>query len=91
MNGKDAAPISAPLYRASAEITPDEYEYYMRKAQQMRAESAAEWFRTLGRAITRLFVTLASRAYGRSAASPKARPTAERQRRAPVFAKSRTA
>lgn len=91
MDGKDAAPISAPIYRPSAEITPAEYEYYMRKAQQMRAESAAELFRTLGRAIRRLFATLASRAHGRSEASPKARPTAERQRRAPVLAKSRTA
>jgi hypothetical protein len=73
MDGKDATPISAPVYRPSAEITPAEYEYYMRKAQQMRAESAAELFRALGRAARRLFV--------------RAKP----ERRAPVFAKSRTA
>jgi hypothetical protein len=74
MDGKDAA-TSAPIYRPSAEITPAEYEYYMREAQQMRAEAAAEFFRTLGRAFRRLF----------------ARAERTPQRRAPVLAKSRTA
>jgi hypothetical protein len=77
MDGKDAAhsPNSAPIYRPSAEITPAEYEYYMRKAQQMRAESAAEFFRMLARAVRRIFV--------------RARPAPQRE--APIFAKSRTA
>lgn len=77
MDGKDAAhsPIAAPIYRPSAEITPAEYEYYMRKAQQMRADSAAQFFRTLFRAMGRLF--------------HRAEPAPER--RAPVLAKSRTA
>ena len=77
MDGKDAAhsPISAPIYRPSAQITSDEYEYYMRKAQQMRAESAAELFRSLARGVRRLFA--------------RAKPA--RHRNDPVFAKSRAA
>ncbi len=89
MNGNDAAP--APIYRPSAEITPDEYDYYMRKAQEMRAEATARIFRRIGAAMRGLFSTLAARADGRSEASPEARPTAERPRHAPVLAKSRTA
>ena len=81
MDGKDAAPVSAPIYRPSAEITPAEYEYYMRKAQEMRAESAARSFRKLGGAIRRLFAALGART----------RPTAAAQRQAPVLVKSRTA
>ena len=77
MAAKDAAhsPISAPLYRPSAQITPDEYDYYMRKAQQMRAESAAEIFRAAFAALRRLF------------ARTKTAPL----RQAPILAKSRTA
>jgi hypothetical protein len=77
MDGKDAAhsPISAPIYRPSAEITPDEYDYYMRKAQQMRAETVAAVFQMFARAVRRLFA--------------RAKPAP--QRHEPLLAKSRTA
>ncbi len=57
MDGKDEAPspVSTPLYRPSAEITPIEYEFYMRKAQEMRAEAAADFFRAAASAVRRLF------------------------------------
>jgi hypothetical protein len=42
MDGKSPSPLSAPTFVPSAEITPAEYEYYMRKAHQMRAESMAD-------------------------------------------------
>mgnify|MGYP001384994900 CR=1 FL=1 len=73
MNGKDAAPT--PVYRPSAEITPAEYDYYMRRAQEMRAESAAKLLSAAFRAIGRLF----------------ARGERAPERRAPVLVKSRTA
>ena len=82
MDGKDPAhsPISAPAYRPSAEITPAEYDYYMRKAQQMRAESAAEFFGAVFRAVGRLFA--------RAKPALLARTTTRRE---PMLAKSRTA
>lgn len=53
MDGKDAAP--SPVYRPSAEITPAEYDYYMRRAQEMRSESAAQLFSAAFAAVRRLF------------------------------------
>jgi hypothetical protein len=50
------APIADPPRRPlSAEITPAEFDYYMKKAQQMRAESFANMLDRLFAAIGRLF------------------------------------
>jgi hypothetical protein len=47
-----AAPPRCPL---SAEITPAEFDYYMKKAQQMRAEATADILGRMFAAIGRLF------------------------------------
>jgi hypothetical protein len=82
MDGKDRAPspISAPHFPLSAEITPAEYEYYMQKAQQMRAESMAHVFQSLFGAMRRLF-------WRREASPVRSRS----DRHEPVLVKSRTA
>jgi hypothetical protein len=57
-------PIAEPPRRPlSAEITPAEFDYYMKKAQQMRADSFAD-------ILDRLFA-FAGRLFGR--ARPRAR------------------
>lgn len=55
MDGKDYAPNSAPKYLLSAEITPAEYEFYIQRTQQIRAESVASVFRAILAALPRLF------------------------------------
>lgn len=57
MDAADGAPspISPPRYVPSAEITPAEYEYYMRRAHQMRTETIASVFARLFAPLTRIF------------------------------------
>jgi hypothetical protein len=57
MDAKDGShsPISPPQFVPSAEITPAEYEYYMRKARQMRTETIASIFAGLFAPLKRVF------------------------------------
>jgi len=84
MDGKVHSPISAPKVVLSVEITPAEYEYYMQKAQQMRAESMAATLRALFAPVRRLFARANA-----PALAARARPTADRHE--PVLMKQRTA
>ena len=56
MDANPNAPIAEPPRRPlSAEITPAEFDYYMKKAQQMRAESFADLLDRMFAAMRRLF------------------------------------
>ncbi len=52
--GEAATPPAKPL---SVEITPDEFDYYMKRAQQMRAAAmtadVGRWFAALARLFAR--------------------------------------
>ena len=52
-----AAAATPPAKPLSLEITPDEFDYYMKRAQQMRAEAMTavlgRWFATLARLFAR--------------------------------------
>ena len=57
MDAKDAihAPIAAPPRPISVEITPIEYEYYMKRAQEMRSAAMAGALGARFAALVRLF------------------------------------
>ena len=57
MDAQDGAhsPISPPRFVPSAEITPAEYDYYMRKAHEMRTETIASVFAGLFARLKRVF------------------------------------
>jgi len=52
-----AAAATPPARPLSVEITPDEFDYYMKRAQQMRAAAmtavAGRWFAALARLFAR--------------------------------------
>jgi hypothetical protein len=52
-----AAAATPPARPLSVEITPDEFDYYMKRAQQMRAEAmtavVGRWFAALARLFAR--------------------------------------
>lgn len=58
MDAKTAAPVplaTPPCRPVSAEMTPAEFDYYMRRAQEMRAAVMAEILDRAAAALRRLF------------------------------------
>jgi len=85
MDDKPVAP--SPLEfarppRLSLEFTPIQYDYYIRRAQQIRADSLADTFRFIGSVL---------RASGRAFRRIFARAQPAPRRHEPVLVKSRMA